>query len=224
MGKCGLFDVVGPVMIGPSSSHTAGAAKIGYIARKIYGKEIFKANFYLHGSFYKTHKGHGTDRALLGGVMLFKPDDERIKYSFDIAKEKGIEFSFSEIDLGDVHPNSVMVELFGVDGKVYKIVGSSIGGGMAVITKINSSDVEMTCEYTTLITKHYDKPGAIATITSILADYNINIAFMKVFRHQKGETARLMVEIDGEFSTEVIEKIRALDIIMQAQFVDSLKL
>ena len=225
MNKFGLFDVVGPVMVGPSSSHTAGAAKIGYIARKIFNRDVTKVDFYLHGSFYKTHKGHGTDRALLGGVMLFKPDDERIKYAFDIAKENRITYSFHEIDLGeDVHPNTVKIEFTCQDNSTWSVTGSSIGGGKAVITKTNDFDVEITCELATLITKHHDKSGAIAKISSILYEYDINIAFMKVFRDQKGEFARLVVEIDGDFNKEAIEKIRDLDIVNQAKFIDSLKL
>jgi L-serine dehydratase len=224
MNKYGLFDVVGPVMIGPSSSHTAGAAKLGYIARKIFNRQLTHAKFYLHGSFAKTYKGHGTDRALVGGVLLMLPDDENIKHSFDIAKQKGVSISFHEVDLGDVNPNSVMIELSDDQGRKVTVVGCSIGGGKAVITNINSFEVELTCEYATLITKHIDKSGAIAKITSILYEYDINIAFMRVYRHIKGEVARLVVEIDGEFNMDVIKDVRALDIVKQAQFIDSLKI
>ncbi len=185
MSSYGIFDIIGPVMIGPSSSHTAGANRIGNIARAIFDADVVKVWFYLHGSFYKTRKGHGTDRALLAGVMGIPSSDERIRDAFLIAKEKGVEYQYIHEDLGDVHPNSVKILMEDTGGRQSQIIGSSIGGGKVMITRINSTEVEFDGEYTTLITKHFDKPGVISKVTKILADYEVNIAFMKVFRQSK---------------------------------------
>ncbi len=142
MKNYGVFDILGPVMIGPSSSHTAGAARLGKIGQEIADKDFYKVTFYLHGSFAKTYKGHGTDRALAAGVLGMEPSDERIKYSLNIAKEKGIDVEFIETDLGYVHPNTVKMIFHYKDRDDYYIIGSSIGGGNILITNINGNEVE----------------------------------------------------------------------------------
>lgn len=223
MESYSIFDVIGPVMVGPSSSHTAGANRIGNMARAIFGQEVIKIEFYLHGSFRKTKKGHGTDKALLAGVMGIKHDDVRIRDAFKIADFKKISYDFIDSDLGEVHPNSVKIVLFGKTKNTIEIIGSSIGGGKIVITKINTTDVEIGGEYPTLITKHIDKPGVIAKITNILAEYKINIAFMKVFRHSKGDVARLVVQVDGDISNEAIKKIYELDEVIESKFIKSME-
>jgi len=158
--KYGIFDIIGPVMIGPSSSHTAGAARIGRIARLIAGSEIVKADFILHGSFSKTYRGHGTDRALVAGILGMLPDDDRLRDSIDRAREAGISISFREGNLGDVHPNTVRIDMTLADGEIVSVTGSSIGGGAVLITRIGDEDVQFTGNYPTLLITHTDSPGS----------------------------------------------------------------
>ena len=219
-----IFDIIGPIMIGPSSSHTAGAAKIGYIAREIFGKDITKVIFTLHGSFAKTYLGHGTDKALLSGVMGFLPDDERLRNAYQIAEQKGIKYKFYSKDLGDVHPNTVMISMFSDANDEMNVVGSSVGGGKVKIIKINDFDVDFNGEYTTLITKHLDRPGVMASITSILAKNKVNIAFMKLYRNSKGDYARLILESDEEIDNCVINDIKDIEYINDITKIDKLVL
>ncbi|MCK5128290.1 MAG: L-serine ammonia-lyase, iron-sulfur-dependent subunit beta [Clostridiales bacterium] len=218
-----IFDVIGPVMIGPSSSHTAGAAKIGYLSTQIFDKQITAVEFYLHGSFAKTYKGHGTDRALLAGIMRIKPDDSKLRKAFEIVQERGIEYNFYKEDLGDVHPNSVRIVLFGIDDTSEQIIGSSVGGGRILISRIGQTDVEVDGDYATLITKHFDKPGVIAKVSTILSAYGINIAFMKVFRQLRGAQASLIVQVDEILKEEILNKIQELDEIQEVKFINSLR-
>lgn len=210
MKNYSMFDVIGPRMIGPSSSHTAGAARLSKAARRIGGEEIKQVSFYLHGSFAKTYKGHGTDRALVAGILGMEPNDENLRYAMEIALEKGIEFEFIEADLGDVHPNTVKIIMKSISGKTTEVVGSSVGGGNIRVFKINGLDVEFTGEYPTLLVRHIDKPGAIAKISLILSEYGINIAFMRVFRQSKGKDAFMIIETDNKINEEVIDKTKAL--------------
>ncbi|MGI5922092.1 MAG: L-serine ammonia-lyase, iron-sulfur-dependent subunit beta, partial [Syntrophomonadaceae bacterium] len=194
--EAGLFDVLGPVMIGPSSSHTAGAVKLGNIARQIAGENFRRVDFYLHGSFAKTHHGHGTDKALLGGVLGIRPDDERIRDSFIIANEMGINYTIQTADLGNVHPNSVRIVFPGVQGQTSELTGSSIGGGKVLVTSVNKMHVEFNGQYPTIITSHRDRPGVVAHVSSILSQHEVNIAFLKVFRQLRGSEACMVIEND----------------------------
>jgi L-serine dehydratase len=211
MKNYSVFDIIGPIMIGPSSSHTAGAARIGYIAQSIVNEEFNEVIFELHGSFAKTYKGHGTDRALLAGVMGYTPDDERIKNAFEIASQEGLKYEFAEFDLGDVHPNTVRVKIKTKQGKVWEITGSSIGGGKAKIIRINDMDVEFSGEYTTILTTHTDYPGVVASVSAIISKNDINIAFMKLFRQAKGHKAMLIIETDQKVEPDVVEEIGKLE-------------
>jgi L-serine dehydratase len=203
----GVFDILGPIMIGPSSSHTAGAARLGKIAGKIAGEDFKKVEFYLHGSFAKTYKGHGTDRALVAGVLGMEPYDERLRNSLEIAKEKGIEIIFIPTDLGDQHPNTVKFVFYRDDEKTIEVMGSSIGGGNILITEIDGEKVEFTGEYPTIITKYKDRKGMIADISKFILEVDVNIANMKVTRNpQKITTA--IIELDAKLDDEVIEKIK----------------
>ncbi|ABW19282.1 L-serine ammonia-lyase, iron-sulfur-dependent subunit beta [Alkaliphilus oremlandii] len=208
MKEYSIFDVVGPNMIGPSSSHTAGACRIGKAANKMAGSHMKKVTFLLHGSFAKTYRGHGTDKALVGGILGFDPDDERIKDSFDLAKEKGIDFSFQERNLGDVHSNTVKIIIEKEDSETLELQGSSIGGGNIVINEINGLEIKFTGEYDTLIVSHTDKPGVIAKVTAVLALYDINIAFMRVYRYTKGQNAFMIIETDNEIAPEIVTYIK----------------
>lgn len=213
MNGIGVFDILGPIMIGPSSSHTAGAARLGKIARIIAGEDIVEVAFLLHGSFAKTYKGHGTDRALVAGILGMEPSDERLRNSIDIAKEKGIKFLFKEADLGDVHPNTVKFIMRTINSKYCEVMGSSIGGGNIKIIEVNDSKVDFTGMYETLIVAHKDAPGCINSVTSLLYSENINVAFMRVFRQQKGEEAMMICEMDNKLSDELIEKIKKIELV-----------
>lgn len=209
MKNYGVFDILGPVMIGPSSSHTAGAARLGKIGREIAGNQFYKVTFYLHGSFAKTYKGHGTDRALVAGILGMDPSDERIKRSLNIAKEEGIDIEFIEADLGYVHPNTVKIVFHYKDKENYYIVGSSIGGGNILITNINGNEVEFTGDYPTILIKYRDQKGSISRISSILSNEDINIATMKVSR--EGNIATMAIEIDNPIKEKIIDSISSLD-------------
>lgn len=206
--KYGIFDIIGPVMIGPSSSHTAGAARIGRIARLIAGSEVVKADFILHGSFSKTYRGHGTDRALVAGLLGMLPDDDRLRDSMDLAKEAGISITFREGSLGDVHPNTVRIDMTREDGELVTVTGSSIGGGAVLITRIGEEDVQFTGNYPTLLITHTDAPGVVAHVTRLLYEACINIAFMSVFRSQRGKDATMIFETDENIPEETLEKLK----------------
>ena len=201
----GVFDIVGPIMIGPSSSHTAGAVRLGLMERKILGEKVLKAGIQLHGSFAQTYRGHGTDKALIAGILGFAPDDERIVSALNIAKNQGVTYSFQTIKLEDAHPNTAIIHLTGETGRVAKVCGASVGGGNIMITNINGYAVELTGEYPALITIHHDKPGVITQVTQILARYAMNIAFMRVSRQNRGESAMMIMELDDEPADEVID-------------------
>ena len=214
-----LFDVIGPVMIGPSSSHTAGAARLGNKARRICGQDLQQVEFYLHGSFARTGKGHGTDKALLGGVLGFKASDERIKDSFALAEQQRIAFSFKEMDLGDRHPNSVKIVLHSANSSC-SIIGSSIGGGKIMISEIDGMAMEFGGEYPTIITKHHDEPGVVARVSAILSRGGINIAFLKVFRQFRAGEASMVIETDQHVEQKILAQLEALKGIDRVIFVD----
>ncbi|TCO79030.1 L-serine ammonia-lyase, iron-sulfur-dependent subunit beta [Marinisporobacter balticus] len=207
MKNYSAFDVIGPRMIGPSSSHTAGAARIGKVARKICGGEIKNVVFMLHGSFAKTYRGHGTDKALLAGILGMEPDDKNLRKSMEIARNKGLDYQFSETDLGEAHPNTVKIKMINEEGNQSEIIGASIGGGNIKITQINGLDVEFTGEYPTLIIRQIDIPGVIAKVTKIMSAFEINIAFMRVFRQSKGKDAFMFIETDHLVPKDVIEEL-----------------
>ncbi|MBS6195981.1 MAG: L-serine ammonia-lyase, iron-sulfur-dependent subunit beta [Clostridiales bacterium] len=209
MSLIGVFDVIGPNMVGPSSSHTAGAASVARMAGKLFQKEIKDVVFTLYGSFAKTYQGHGTDRALVGGIMGFDTDDLRIRDSFRIAEEAGLNFRFEKNTMEDeVHPNTVDIRMTGTDGSVMTVRGVSVGGGKIKIVKLNDVEVEFTGEYSTLIVIQNDKPGVVAHITTCLSQVNANIAFMRLFREQKGARAYTIVESDEWIPEEVLTHIR----------------
>lgn len=209
MSFISVFDVLGPNMIGPSSSHTAGAAVIAFLAQKMVGSPLKKVEFTLYGSFAKTYRGHGTDRALLGGIMGFATDDKRIRDSFQIAKERGLEFSFTaNEEETEIHPNTVDIRMTGQDERVMTVRGESLGGGKVRIVRINQVKVEFTGEYSAVIVIHQDRPGVAAHITKCLSDRNVNIAFMRLFRESKGHTAYTIVESDGRLPEDVTEMLK----------------
>lgn len=222
MKSLGVFDILGPIMVGPSSSHTAGAARLGKVARAIAGADIEEVIFYLHGSFAKTYKGHGTDRALVAGILGMEPSDLRLRDSLEIAKELGLKISFKESDLGDVHPNTVEFIIKGKEGR-YELIGSSIGGGNIEVTSVNGNAVNFTGAYPTIIISNRDVPGVLSKVSSILYNNDINIAFMKVFRNQKGKDATMVFEVDHEIVSEIIGNIKAIDGINKVIMINPIK-
>ena len=206
-------------MIGPSSSHTAGASSIAYLAWKMAGGSIKHVDFTLYGSFAETYRGHGTDKALLGGILGFKTDDTRIRDSFEIAKERGVEFQFTTNDVEtDVHPNTVDIHIITDDNKTLDVRGESIGGGKCRIVKIDNVPVHFTGEYSAAIIVQKDMPGVIKHIASALSDRDINIAFMRLFREGKHERAYTIVETDSSLPEEL------KDAIMENQYVEDVML
>ena len=206
-----VFDILGPVMIGPSSSHTAGAARIGRITLALLGAPAVKADIFLHGSFAKTYKGHGTDRALLAGVMGYKEDDEAIARAFELAESAGFTYDFHEVELEGVHENTVLLDFTMADSRHNEIIGSSLGGGRIVITRINGFETEYTAQTPTLIIRQQDKPGVISQVTGILAQKGINIGVMKVSRRGKGDTAFCVIETDSEIREDVVESLTRIE-------------
>lgn len=209
MAFISLFEVIGPNMVGPSSSHTAGAVSMALLARKLFPAEIKKVEFTLYGSFAKTYRGHGTDRALLGGIMGFETDDLRIRDSLSIAKERNLDYHFSiGQDTGEEHPNTADIDMTGVNGERLFVRGVSIGGGKVKIVRLNQIDVDFTGEYSTLIISQTDRPGVVAHITKVLSEREVNIAFMRLFREEKGAAAFTVVESDEKIPAKVLDRIR----------------
>ena len=209
MSFISVFDVLGPNMIGPSSSHTAGAARIGFLAQKMIGGGVVRADFTLYGSFAKTYHGHGTDRALLGGIMGFSTDDMRIRNSFEIAQESGLAYTFTPNETEtEIHPNTVDISMTNKGGQSMTIRGESLGGGKVRIVRINGVQVDFTGEYSAVIVVQQDKPGVVAHITKVLSDRGVNIAFMRLFREAKGHTAYTIVESDGKLPEDVAENLK----------------
>ena len=208
-----IFDMMGPVMVGPSSSHTAGAARIGNMGRTLLGEEVARADIGLHGSFAETGFGHGTDRALLAGLLGMKPDDLRIPNAYEA-------YSFRSLELRDAHPNTALLELTGKSGKQLTLQASSIGGGAIVVNKIDGIDVNFTGDFNTLIVRNQDESGAVAAITSILSQVHINVANMRVNRHRRGGDALMVIETDQHITPRQVEFLSELPGILSVTYYD----
>ncbi len=214
-----LFDLIGPVMIGPSSSHTAGAARIGLTARMLLGEEITRAEIGLHGSFAKTYRGHGTDRALVGGLMGMNVDDERLRDSLTIARDAGIGVHFQHINIRGSHPNTVRLTVTGVSGRMLVIEAASVGGGNIEVHRIDGLGVNFTGKENTLIIRHMDVTGAIAAVTGALARNHVNIANVQGYRRQQGGDALIVMELDGAPDQQTLDEINALPGVMGSTFL-----
>lgn len=206
-----VFDIIGPVMVGPSSSHTAGAVKIGYVSRKLLAEPLKKAEILLYGSFLATGKGHGTPLALVAGLLGMKTDDSRIPDSMRIAEECGIEIVFGEAELRDAHPNSVQLILTGIDGRKLEVIGESIGGSRINIAGIDGISTNFSGDYPTLIVHNLDQPGHVAEVTSMLAHKSVNIATMQLYRASRGGYAVMVIECDQEVPKESIAWLEHLE-------------
>lgn len=205
-----VFDIIGPVMIGPSSSHTAGAARIGKAALDFFGKEPTWARIHLYGSFAKTYKGHGTDFALVGGLLGYDTDDKRMSQALATAKEKGMEIEFIEDEASTEHPNTARL-IIGNETEQIEVVGISIGGGVIEITELNGFELRLSGTHPAVLIVHNDQFGAIASVAQIFAENQINIGHMAVNRKEVGKEALMIIETDAQISEEIMDKIRNID-------------
>lgn len=203
-----VFDVLGPVMIGPSSSHTAGAVRLGLLARAIFGAPPVSVRVTMHGSFASTGTGHGTDLAIVAGLLGMRPDNPDIVRSFELAERAGLSVEFAEDDLGDVHPNTALLELSG-DGRTLLVQGSSTGGGEVLVTRIGEFEAQATGRMPLLIIANNDTPGHIAAVTRLISSSGANIAEMRVSRTRRGAEALMLIETDTELPAEALEAIQA---------------
>lgn len=200
-----VFDIIGPIMVGPSSSHTAGAVRLGQVARAILGGQPATALIELHGSFAQTGKGHGTDRGLVAGLLGMATDDPDLRRSFELAEQAGLRFTFKEVDLGeDAHPNTARLTV-GDGQRTVQVTGCSIGGGLVEITNVDGYDVHFGCEYDTLLVLAEDRPGTINQVTGWLARQRINIAFLRVERDKRGGDAIMIIETDHMVDPLILE-------------------
>lgn len=219
-GVMDLFDIIGPVMIGPSSSHTAGAARIGRVARRLLGEPLSQAVIVFHGSFAKTWKGHGTDRAIIGGLLDMEVDDTRLRDSLSIAEREGLSFMFSMTEIRGAHPNTVLVHAVGQSGAQLRVQGASIGGGRIRIQSIDGLEVSFSGEKDTLIVRHRDMPGVIAKATGLIAKAEVNIAAMRVFREEEGGLAVMVLELDARPDAGTIEAMASIQHVQRATFLE----
>ena len=215
-----LFDILGPVMVGPSSSHTAGAVRIGYIASRLLQDKLIKAEIYLHGSFATTGAGHGTDKALIAGLLGMKPDDIRIPDSFQIAKEHGLSFSFGNKTIKDAHPNTALLLLTGESGRSLEVQAASIGGGRIMIQKLDGIEVNFSSEKPTLIVHNLDQPGHVAEVTSMLSHKSVNIATMQLYRDKRGGYAVMVLETDQGIPKEAFSWLAHLEGILKVTYIN----
>ena len=217
-----VFDIIGPVMIGPSSSHTAGAARIGRYALNILGTEPVRADIYFSGSFAKTYKGHGTDKAIVAGILGMDTDDPGIKYSFDTAEHRGLEFYFHTCEIENSHPNTAFVVLTSETGRKVEVQGASVGGGIIIITKINGTPVEITGKFTTMIVLHKNIPGMISDVTSVLAKYGINIGRFDLRRNPRGGRGVMIIELDSDLPEHINDEIKAMDNVIDSTLLKAI--
>ncbi|UMY99998.1 L-serine ammonia-lyase, iron-sulfur-dependent subunit beta [Roseburia rectibacter] len=213
-----LLDIIGPVMVGPSSSHTAGAVRIGRVSRKLLAEEVKEAKIYFHGSFLATGKGHGTDKALIAGLLGMQVDDPAIPDSFRIAEKRGMRFSLEGIDLGDVHPNSVKMNLTGISGRTLEVIAASIGGGRIQICELDGITANFSGDYPTLIVHNIDQPGHVTEVTSMLAHKGVNIATMQLYRKSRGGNAVMVIECDQEVPKESLAWLERLEGILKVTY------
>ena len=205
-----VWEIIGPVMTGPSSSHTAGAAHIGRIVRMCWGGEVKRADLYMRGSFASTGAGHGTDKALIAGLMGMSQDDPSIRDALELARAAGMEFHFYTEEVAGAHPNSVRVVVSGGDGRTMEAVGYSIGGGAVILHKLDGFQVDISCTLPAVIIMNRDVQGVVSAVTSYLSAHNVNIATMKLHRDTRGGLATMVIELDSaeeHADTEVIKNL-----------------
>jgi len=217
--KVSILDVMGPVMVGPSSSHTAGTARLGRVAREILDEDPVAVHFYLHPPLAATYRGHGSDFALVGGAIGLNVDDPRIPEAIRIAEQMGVDITFSEEDLGDVHPNTVRIEIRRKTRDA-AISGSSIGGGVIGVFKINGFQTRFKGDSPTLLLFYRDRPGMISEVTQIIAEEGINIASLSCSRKQRGKDAFMQIDVDSPMSNAALQRIRDTADVEEARYLD----
>jgi L-serine dehydratase len=205
-----VFDIIGPIMIGPSSSHTAGAARIGRVARTLLGKQPKWVEISFYGSFAKTYKGHGTDLAIVGGLLDFDTSDQRIKNSLEIAKNLGIYISMAVETAVTDHPNTAKIRLGTSEEDVIELVGISIGGGKIEIIELNSFQLKLSGNHPAILVVHDDRYGVIAAVSNVLAKHEINIGHMEVSRKEKGQEALMVIEVDQNLADDLLLEVGSL--------------
>ncbi|WP_232696952.1 L-serine ammonia-lyase, iron-sulfur-dependent subunit beta [Brevibacillus daliensis] len=209
-----VFDIIGPIMVGPSSSHTAGAARIGRVARTLFGRQPERAEIMFYGSFAKTYQGHGSDVATVAGILDFDTSDLRLKDSLQIAKDVGIDINLSTSDEQREHPNTSRIKLSDQKGSL-GVVGISIGGGKMLITEINGYQLTLSASAPTLLVYHEDRFGMIAKVSEILAKHRVNIGYMEVSRQEKGALALMLIELDTGIDESTMKEMMELDYVGQ---------
>lgn len=218
-----VFDIIGPIMVGPSSSHTAGACRIGKYARGILSEEPMNAVIKLSGSFKKTYKGHGTDKAIIAGLLGFNEDDERIRESIEIAKKEGRSFTIIEEDIENTHANTAEIIMIKANGEKLVIQGSSIGGGNILITKINDAKVNINGLFDVLVVGHVDIPGMVYKITKVLYQWKININGLSLHREEKSGNAVAIIEVDDRIDDKLCDEMREVENVKYVTLLQSLK-
>ena len=214
-----LFDILGPVMVGPSSSHTAGAVRMGLVGRQLLGGTPATAHIVLHGSFAATGTGHGTDRALIAGLLGMEPDDERIPMSFALAREAGMEFTFERRELRNAHPNTALLSLTAPDGSHVSLQCASTGGGRILVTALDGAEVSFSGEHNTLIIRNEDRPGMVSLVSSLLAEAGVNIATLQLCRDKRGGSAAMVIEVDQSLSAALLDTLGRQDGVSRATYI-----
>lgn len=216
-----LFDIVGPIMVGPSSSHTAGAVRIGYVAGRLLDEPVQKAEILLYGSFLATGEGHGTKKAIVAGLLGMQPDDYQIADSLEIAARRGIKITFGAARLEEAHPNTAVLRLTGIGGKTIEVQASSVGGSRINIDKIDGIRTNFTGEHPTLIVHNLDQPGHVSEVASMLAHKGVNIATMQLFRSARGQMAVMVVECDQPIPEDGIAWLSHVEGVMKVTYFAS---
>ena len=216
-----IFDILGPVMVGPSSSHTAGAVRIGLIARRLLGGQPATAKITLSGSFAATGTGHGTDRALVAGLLGMKPDDIRIPDSFALAVEQGLAFTFDKTELKEAHPNTAILQLSTAGGRELEVQASSLGGGGIMVNKLDGINVNFNGDSPTLIVHNLDQPGHVAEVTSMLSHKSVNIATMQLYRNHRGGYAVMVIETDQDIPAEALRWLSRLEGVIKVTYLNA---
>ena len=216
-----IYDILGPVMVGPSSSHTAGAVRIGLIARRLLGGQPATAKITLSGSFAATGTGHGTDRALVAGLLGMKPDDIRIPDSFALAVEQGLAFTFDKTELKEAHPNTAILQLSTAGGRELEVQASSLGGGRIMVNKLDGINVNFNGDSPTLIVHNLDQPGHVAEVTSMLSHKSVNIATMQLYRNHRGGYAVMVIETDQDIPAEALRWLSRLEGVIKVTYLNA---
>lgn len=215
-----IFDIMGPIMVGPSSSHTAGAVRIGRVARRLLGSQPVRAEIAFHGSFAATGAGHGTDRAIVAGLLDMAPDDPNIPSSFRLAQEAGMEVDIRKVELRNAHPNTAILTLTNAQGRVLSVSASSLGGGRIRVNAIDGMEASFSGAFPTLIIRNEDRPGIVAEVSRVLSRHNANIATMQLYRDRRGGLAVMVIECDAPLSAPLREELAGLNGVVRCTYLD----